>query len=39
MYATLHITFTFMEKANCPNDASHMSILLQCLVTKLGLLV
>jgi len=26
-----------MEKANCPNDASHMSILLQSLVTKLGL--
>jgi len=29
-----------MEKANCPNDASHMArLLLQCLVTKLGLLV
>jgi len=28
-----------MEKANCPNDASHMSILLQCLGAKLGLLV
>jgi len=28
MYASLNFTFTFMEKANCPNDASHMSLLL-----------
>jgi len=26
MYVFLNITFTFMEKANCPNDASHMSL-------------
>jgi len=38
MYASLNITFTFMEKANCLTDASHYTWA-YCLVTKLGLLV
>jgi len=38
MYASMNITSTFMEKANCQIDASHC-IWAYCLVTKLGLLV
>jgi len=32
MYASLNITFTFMEKANCPIDASHYTWA-YCLLT------
>jgi len=38
MYASLNITFTFMEKANRLIDASHCTWA-YCLVTKLGLRV
>jgi len=38
MYASLNITFTFMEKANCQIDASHLhlSLLLGCKAGPTG---